>query len=343
MRTGHHVEMFLEMLAVERSASANTLDAYRRDLDDFARFLGKAGRTPADAGTEDIRDYLADLTARGFAPTSQARRLSAIRQFQKFLYGEGVRPTDPSGAVDSPRRGRPLPKVLSREDVDRLIAAAEAVASGEEASDAERIRALRVRALLELAYASGLRVSELVSLPVAAGLGDQPAIVVKGKGGKERMVPIGEQARSAVRAYRSAVEAGGRARDGRWLFPSSGESGHITRQAFGRDVKVIAKAAGLDARAVSPHVLRHAFASHILENGADLRSVQELLGHADISTTQIYTHVVEGRLRQLVETHHPLAEANSGLAAADRDPDQPGKAVPSRPSRPASGRRSGPP
>lgn len=308
MRGARHLESFLEMLAVERNAAENTLASYRRDLEDFGAFLQARGRGLDQATVDDMPAFLGDLTARGFAASSQARRLSAIRQFHKFLYGEGVRPTDPTGAVDSPKKRRPLPKILSREDVDRLIDATAAEAGRADVTPLGRLRALRLHTLLEVAYATGLRVSELVSLPASAVRGALPAIRVRGKGSKERIVPIGEKARAAMAAYQDAVRAEGKAGDGRWLFPSFGESGHFTRQAFARDLKAVAAAAGIPPSKISPHVLRHAFASHILENGADLRIVQELLGHADISTTQIYTHVLEERLKRLVAEHHPLAE-----------------------------------
>jgi integrase/recombinase XerD len=307
MRGGHHVETFLEMLAVERNASDNTLQAYRRDLDDFGGFLAGRGRGVAEAESADVSAYMADLAGRGFAATTQARRLSAIRQFQKFLYAEGVRPGDPTGTVDGPKRGRPLPKVLGRQEVDRLIETAAAAAARTDLPPAAAFRALRLYTLLEIAYATGLRVSELVGMPADAAAGEMPVIRVRGKGGKERIVPIGEKAEAAMARWRAAVAAAGAGRDGSWLFPSYAEDGHFTRQAFARDLKRLAAAAGLPPARLSPHVLRHAFASHILENGADLRVVQELLGHADISTTQIYTHVIEERLKQLVAEHHPLA------------------------------------
>lgn len=316
LRGGHHVETFLEMLAVERNAAANTLAAYRRDLDDYGGFLQRRGKAVSAAETADVAAYMADLAARGFAASSQARRLSAIRQFQKFLYGEGVRPTDPTGPVDGPKKGRPLPGVLSRAEVEALIAAALAAAEAA-GTDRARLKALRVAALLEVAYATGLRVSELVGLPAKALAGEMPVVRVRGKGDKERIVPIGEEALAAVARWQAALAAADRS-DPVWLFPSGGESGHITRQAFARDLKAIAVAAGIPADRVSPHVLRHAFASHILENGADLRVVQELLGHADISTTQIYTHVVEDRLKRLVAEHHPLADPEEPEAGPRR-------------------------
>jgi integrase/recombinase XerD len=249
--------------------------------------------------------------------SSVSRHLSAIRQFHRFLYGEGFRADDPTGTIDAPKKGRPLPKVLSEADVDRLIetAAAEARAThdgeGREISPPVRGRWLRLHALLETVYATGLRVSELVSLPASAVRGEAPFITVRGKGSKERLVPLSARARAAMSDHVAHLKAMGKWAAGeKWLFPSWSESGHTTRQAFARDLKALAARLGLPAAAVSPHVLRHAFASHILAHGADLRVVQQLLGHADISTTQIYTHVLDERLRDLVETHHPLAEAD---------------------------------
>lgn len=307
-----HLETFLEMLSAERGAAANTLESYRRDLEDFAEFAGANATTLLGANTETITAYLGDLTHRGFAASSQARRLSALRQFYKHLYADGLRGDDPTRAVLAPKKRAALPKVLSVDDVDLLLRTAEAEAQAGGATPAAALRARRLHTLLEVLYATGLRVSELVSLPLSAALRDERLITVSGKGGKERAVPLSPAARNAMRAYvaeRQALE-GPRSKGqtgSRWLFPSHGESGHFTRQAFARDLKALAARAGLDPRLLSPHVLRHAFASHLLQNGADLRVVQQLLGHADISTTQIYTHVLDERLRALVEEHHPLA------------------------------------
>ena len=307
------LESFLEMMAVERGAAAATLEAYRRDLDDYARFLGQRGRALEEATSDDVAAHLADLAARGFEASTQARHLSALKQFHRFLYDEGFRPDDPTGRVDAPKKRRPLPQVLSEDEVDRLIetaradAIAETGADGEPLSPAEQARARRLYCLLETAYASGLRVSELVSLPASAVRGDTPFLTVRGKGDKERLVPLSPRARAAMLAHLETTKASGRGAS-KWLFPSWSESGHVTRQAFGRDLKALASRLDLAPDRASPHVLRHAFASHILAHGADLRVVQQLLGHADISTTQIYTHVLDERLRELVETHHPLAE-----------------------------------
>jgi integrase/recombinase XerD len=310
------IGLFLDMLAAERGAGENTLTAYRRDLADFSEFL--AGRRGAivDARTDDVRGYLGALTRRGFAAASVARRLSAIRQLYRFLYAEGHRGADPAAIVEGPRRGRALPKVLSIAEVDRLLAAARAgVTVGKTAP--ERLRAARLNCLIELVYATGLRVSELVALPASAAERDLRMISVRGKGGRERLVPLNDAAKTAMKDYRALLAQAGAERGSqprakqptsKWLFPSFGDSGHLTRQHFARELKALATAAGLRAERLSPHVLRHAFASHLLHNGADLRIVQTLLGHADISTTQIYTHVLEERLKGMVRDLHPLGE-----------------------------------
>ncbi|MHC2624063.1 integrase/recombinase XerD [Bradyrhizobium huanghuaihaiense] len=306
--------LFLDMLAAEQGAGPNTLDAYRRDLTDFSEFLGRVGRSFADAETQVLRDYLADLDARGFKSTSVARRLSAMRHLYRFLLNERIRGDDPAAILSGPKRGRGLPKVLSIADVDRMLRRAKELSETEEVSPSKRLRSLRLYCLLEVLYATGLRVSELVALPRTAAKRDARMIVVRGKGNKERLVPLNDASRQAMADYLSATEAAKTEKKkdslaaSKWLFPSFGESGHLTRQHFARDLKELAVASGLQARLVSPHVLRHAFASHLLHNGADLRIVQTLLGHTDISTTQIYTHVVEERLKSLVRDLHPLAE-----------------------------------
>jgi len=305
----HHLEAFLEMLSVERGAAAKTLQAYRADLLDYAGFVSRRGRSLAEGRAEDVRAYLGALADAGLAASSAARRLSALRQFHKFLYAEGVREDDPTGTIESPRKSRPLPKVLSEEDVDRLLATARAAASASDASERARARAMRLYCLLEVLYATGLRVSELVSLPRAAAHGEGRFLTVKGKGGRERIVPLNNAAKQAMAEHVSLLAA--RAKQGsetRWLFPSTGRSGVWTRQSLARDLKSLAAAAGIAPELVSPHVIRHAFASHLLAHGADLRAVQQMLGHADISTTQIYTHVLEERLKRLVREHHPLAK-----------------------------------
>lgn len=305
------IELFLDMIAAERGAGKNTLDAYARDLHDLAGFLRRRSRTVAAAQTGDLRAYLADLAARGFKSTSVARRLSALRQLYRFLYAEGHRSEDPAAVIEGPKRGRTLPKVLSISEVDRLLETARVGAGDTGRPLMERLRALRLVALIEVLYATGLRVSELIALPAVAAKRDERMLVVRGKGDKERLVLLNEAAKSAMRDYRALLaeaDKAGKAAQSKWLFPSFGESGHLTRQHVARELKGLAAAAGLRAEKVSPHVLRHAFASHLLQNGADLRSVQTLLGHADISTTQIYTHVLEERLKSLVRDLHPLAD-----------------------------------
>jgi integrase/recombinase XerD len=305
------VELFLDMLMAERGAAINTVAAYRRDLADFSAALRAAGGSIAGAHADDIRGYLRTLAdARALSATSVARRLSALRQLYRFLYAEGHRRDDPAAAIEGPKRNRPLPKVLTGADVDRMLGAARAAIGAPALKVGERLRRARLNCLLEVLYATGLRVSELVTLPVSAARRTADMLIVRGKGGKERLVPLNSMAKAAMADYLALRDQSGLA-GSRWLFPSFGDSGHLTRQHFARELKGLAAAAGLGADQVSPHVLRHAFASHLLQNGADLRAVQTLLGHADISTTQIYTHVLEERLKSMVRDLHPLAEANS--------------------------------
>jgi integrase/recombinase XerD len=304
--------LFLDMVAAERGSAANTLEAYARDLDDLAGYLATRDRTISSATTADLRAYLAMLDDRGFAASSVARRLSAIRQLYRFLLAEGHRPDDPAAIIAGPKRGRPLPKVLSMAEVERLIAAARQAADVQTTAGPARLRALRLMCLLELLYATGLRISELITLPISAAGCEDDMLIVRGKGGRERLVPLNGAAKSAMRDYRAALAQWSRDRNlasqSKWLFPSFGEDGHLTRQHAARELKEIAVAAGLRPEQVSPHVLRHAFASHLLHNGADLRVVQTLLGHADIATTQIYAHVPDERLKSLVRDLHPLGE-----------------------------------
>jgi integrase/recombinase XerD len=364
------IELYLDMVAAERGGAKNTLAAYTRDLEDFSAALSKGRRAIATASTDDLRAYLGTLGKRGFAATSVARRLSAIRQLYRFLYAEGYRADDPAAVIEGPKRGRALPKVLSVGEVDRLLAtarnamsmaeqplgdalsaraghspeegssaraamaseasdhrgnsssamageasghrgnssSARAGHSPEEGSSARELRAARLNCLIEVLYATGLRVSELVALPRSAADRAAHVLTVRGKGDKERLVPLNDAAKRAMRDYLALMSKAHPRQQTKWLFPSFGEAGHLTRQHFARDLKVLASAAGLRADRVSPHVLRHAFASHLLHNGADLRVVQTLLGHADISTTQIYTHVLEERLKSLVRDLHPLAQ-----------------------------------
>ena len=302
------VELFLDMLAAERGAGKNTLDAYRNDLADLAAHLRAEGRTIAGADTDDLRGFLASLGERGFKASSLARRLSAVRQLYRFLYAEGKRADDPAAVLEGPKRGRSLPKVLSIKEVDGLLARARQDMENQKHPPAQRLRSARLLCLLEVVYATGLRVSELVALPAASARRDQRMLVVRGKGDKERLVPLNQAAKRAMAEYlKMRGEAEPKAAT-KWLFPSFGEQGHLTRQHFARELKALGSACRISSERLSPHVLRHAFASHLLHNGADLRVVQTLLGHADISTTQIYTHVLEERLKALVRDLHPLGD-----------------------------------
>jgi integrase/recombinase XerD len=298
--------LYLDMLAAERGAGKNTLAAYGRDLADFTEHLAGAGRSIATASTEDLRAYLGDLTRRGMTAATVARRLSAIRQLYRFLYAEGQRKDDPAAVLEGPKRVRALPKTLTLSEVDRLLRVATIFDPA--APLPVRLRAARLACLVEMLYATGLRVSELVALPASAARHDARVIVVRGKGNKERLVPLNDAAKRATAAYLALLAQSVPEAKSKWLFPSFGESGHLTRQHLARELKILAAAAGLRVSQVSPHVLRHAFASHLLHNGADLRVVQTLLGHADISTTQIYTHVLEERLKSLVRDLHPLGQ-----------------------------------
>lgn len=306
--SGAHVEAFLEMMSAERGAAQNTLASYKRDLDDARAFMKRRGVALTEAASADLSAYLSDLAAQGFETSSQARRLSSLRQFYKFLYAENLRGDDPSGIIDAPKKNRPLPKILNEDTVGKMLtlAAEEAQRPGPGQTDR-----LRMAALLELLYATGMRVSELVSLPARVLNGEGRFLLIKGKGNKERMVPLSRPAIAALDAYGAALKADAASKDGPdspWLFPARSKEGYLPRQVFARDLKALAARAGVPASAVSPHVLRHAFASHLLQNGADLRAVQELLGHSDISTTQIYTHVLDEQLQKLVHEHHPLAK-----------------------------------
>ncbi|MEO0392406.1 MAG: site-specific tyrosine recombinase XerD [Pseudomonadota bacterium] len=309
------LDLFLDMLTAERGASANTKAAYRRDLADLQGFLQAQGETLDQASETALHQYFAQLAqpkpamkgpgaARSAAtsPRTAARRLSAFRQFYQFLISEQLRVDDPSRHVAPPKPGRPLPKILSQEEVEALLEATEKW----EAADRNRLICL-----VELLYATGLRVSELVGLPLTAIDRQRRFVLVRGKGGKERMVPMGDPARQALNAHLVTrayhMPADEKPEDNRWLFPSKrAASGHLTRQRFGQLVKELALEAGIDPKRVSPHVLRHAFATHLLEHGADLRVVQQLLGHSDITTTQIYTHLSDKRRRDAVLNHHPL-------------------------------------
>lgn len=293
------LEAFLEMMAVERSAAANTLAAYRRDLSDAEAFMAGCGLDLASAASNDVEAYYEDLARRGLSAATASRRRAALRQFYRFILAEGWRTDDPSRRLEAPRRGRPLPKILSRQEVLDLIAAA---------VQEDEARGLRLACMIELTYASGLRVSELTALPLSAVLKDPAYMIVRGKGGRERLAPLNDAAREAVRRYLGVrgVFVPAANRDNPWLFPSRSAQGRLTPRRFAQLLDAAAREAGIDPARVSPHVLRHAFATHLLEGGADLRIVQTLLGHADIATTQIYTHVADERLAQVVREHHPL-------------------------------------
>lgn len=295
MNASAHVEAFLEMMAAERGASRHTLDAYFRDLDDFAGFALSRGQAVERADTETLRDFLSDMADRGLAPRTAARRLSALRQFFHFLMADGRRADDPTHGLDSPRLGRPLPKYLGESAIDRLL---------EAARQAEGPQGRRDEAILELLYATGMRVSELCNLPAAVFARAQSSLVVRGKGNKERMIPLGLPALRAVEAWLAVRQPKG----SRWLFPAAAGTKPISRGVVATVLKKLAAQAGVPPSTLSPHVLRHSFASHLLAGGADLRSVQQMLGHADIATTQIYTHILDDRLKSLVNQHHPLAK-----------------------------------
>jgi integrase/recombinase XerD len=308
------IESFLDMMSAERGASDNTLAAYRRDLLDFTADAARAGTDLRRVSREHVRAHLKRLSAAALKASSQARKLSALRRFFAFLYADGIRSDDPCGAIASPKLSRPLPKILSQDEALRLVEAARARVDA--AEDETRAEAVRLLCIVELLYASGLRISELVSLPLAAVRASARAVVVKGKGGRERLAPIGGAARAALDQYLRVREAflakGLGSKAHRFLFPSRGAQGHLTRRRCHQLLKEVAAAAGIDPARLSPHVLRHAFATHLVEGGADLRSVQTLLGHADIATTQIYTHVAQDRLKKTVESAHPLAKRKAG-------------------------------
>lgn len=309
------IDDFLAMLSAERGASQNTLESYERDLNRFYEFLEEKVSSKTDlsvlqeASSKDVKDYLSHLKTNGLASSSRARQLSALRQFYRFLLSERLINEDPASQIDTPKQKRPLPKLMSTKDVETLLKTAKKEC--ETKSGYSKFQAIRLNCLLELLYATGMRVTELVSLPYAVLNGDERLFTIKGKGGRERLVPLNSSAKKALIDYLNGLEEETPSiskRQPKWLFPSNSKEGHLTRQRFGQELKELAIKAGLRAEKISPHVLRHAFASHLLERGADLRAVQQLLGHADISTTEIYTHVLEERLKKLVEAHHPLAK-----------------------------------
>jgi integrase/recombinase XerD len=300
-RASRYFDSFLEMLSAERGLAQNSLLAYRNDLADFSGFLTGRNENPETVGTDALRLYMQGLSDEGMTASTAARRLSALRQFFKFLVQETIRKDDPAALLDAPKRARPLPKLLSESEVDRLLAEARHLRE-------DPAESARLTALLEILYATGLRVSELVGLRWPPFGDDARFLVIRGKGSKERLVPLSGPARQAIEDYAGWRTDFITGKTSPWLFPSRGDSGHLTRQRFGQLLKDLAIAAGIDPAKVSPHVLRHAFASHLLAHGADLRAVQKMLGHADISTTQIYTHVLEARKQALVRQHHPLAK-----------------------------------
>lgn len=301
------IDAFLEMMSAERGAAENTLQSYRRDLEAVADFMQQRHNTLVTTTADDLRACLDTMALQGFAATSQARRLSTLRQFFRFLYTENIRSDDPTGIIDTPKKNRSLPKIMSEDTVGRLLQQAETEAQPKQDMSGY-FNAVRLHALLELLYATGMRVSELVGLPEKTVRSNQRFLLIRGKGAKERMVPLSLKAQTVLQHYLSLRDPVPQWQDNPWLFPAQSASGYLARQVFARDLKALAARAGIAASAVSPHVLRHAFASHLLQNGADLRAVQQLLGHSDISTTQIYTHILEERLHQLVAMHHPLAD-----------------------------------
>lgn len=307
MRTAVAIENFLEMMSAERGAAQNTLESYRRDLEACAEILTNKSVNLVEAQPQNLRDCLNQMAIEGFATSSQARRLSALKQFFRFLYTENLRGDDPTSLLDAPKKKLALPKIMSEDMVAKLLDRAQKEAETPP-EPLTKFQSVRLYALLETLYATGLRVSELVSLPVSVARSDQRFLLVRGKGSKERIVPLSSKARDALQLYLDLRDKRADYEDNPWLFPSTSESGHLARQVFARDLKSLAARAGISTKNVSPHVLRHAFASHLLQNGADLRAVQQLLGHSDISTTQIYTHVLEERLHKLVNDHHPLAD-----------------------------------
>ncbi len=298
-------DSFLDMMSAERGASDNTLSAYRRDLTDWQDTLKATGQNLMTAGTGHMEAVLAKWAKNGLAPSTSARKLSSAKQFYLFLQLEGLRDDNPAHNLRGPKLGRPLPKVLSQGDVDRLFKVAEEDGS---------LRGVRMLCMLEILYAAGLRVSELVSLKLTTVKRRDGCLLIKGKGGRERIVPLTEAAKKAIKTWLKIRDQSlpdnpaSRELSQPFLFPSRSKSGHVTRERFAQLLKVLAGAAGLDSTKISPHVLRHAFATHLLANGADIRSVQKLLGHADISTTQIYTHVLDERMKALVFDMHPLAK-----------------------------------
>jgi integrase/recombinase XerD len=304
MRDHDAIDSFLEMMSAERGAAKNTLEAYRRDLDETSLAIGKGASSLVGATRDDLAAHVTLMAKHGMSPATQRRALSTLRQFYRFLFSENLRGDDPTATLDSPAKSKTLPKIMSSSAVSALLD--RAALEARQAPDS--LAALRLHALVETLYATGLRVSELVALPVSVARQSAELFIVRGKGNKDRMLPLSDPARAAMQTWLAMIDPDGIKADREPMFPADGTSGHLSRQVFARELKGLAARAGLKSAELSPHVLRHAFATHLLENGADLRVVQQLLGHADISTTQIYTHVLETRLHALVAAHHPLAK-----------------------------------
>jgi len=307
MRDQVIIENFLEMMSAERGAAFNTLAAYRRDLEWAENALKKRGDKLSTVSHRTLKSLVSMMEAQDFAPNSQARRLSTLRQFFQFLYAEGLRHDDPSAEIDAPKKQQSLPKIVSEKQVALLLDEAQRQAQLSDSSEAQSLRRLRVHAILELLYATGLRISELVTLPVNSVRGDPLYLMIRGKGAKDRLVPLTLTAKNAVALWLKKRDQT-KFSSSHYLFPSASKAGFIPRQVVAREIKQLAIGLGFSAHQLSPHVLRHAFASHLLQHGADIRAVQQLLGHSDITTTQIYTHVLEEKLYRLVTEHHPLAE-----------------------------------
>ena len=294
------ISAFTETITAERGAASNTIAAYTRDLEDFGEFLDSKRKTFENAMLAELRAYLSSLVKRGLSAKTQARRISALREFYKYLYTEKIRSDNPTDALDSPRTGRSLPKYLSEDEINRLFKAVEELKSPKKD---------RMKVLVEILYASGLRVSELISLPAATANVKENFLIVRGKGSKDRMVPLTDAAKKALKDWIPVREKTlPKGRESRWLFPSKGKTGHLTREGFFEELKSLALIAGIDRERVSPHVIRHSFASHLIAHNADLRTVQQMLGHSNIATTQIYTHILDNRLKNTVEKNHPLAK-----------------------------------
>lgn len=306
MKNQNIIQNWIENISAQTGAAQNTLQAYQNDIQNFAQILKENGNKQlVNATSDDIHKFLIHITQKGLRASSQARKLSAIRQFYKFLFQEGIKDDEPTQILKAPKTKRALPKIMSEKETEILLKTAyEEVKKNEDKNIAKKRKANRMYAMLEILYATGLRVSELIKLPIEAGKLKTDCLIVKGKGNKERMVPIGKKAKMALKPYMEII---GGQKNNKFLFPSNNQSGHITRQHFARELKELAKKAGLDETRISPHVIRHAFASHLLQNGADLRILQQLLGHADIATTQIYTHIMENQLHELM-AKHPIAQ-----------------------------------